>query len=278
MTPFLLSSLIKTALAEDLGQGGDITSLATIPIDHQSRAGFVARGNGVLCGLDVARQVFETVDRSVQCTVQSQDGDQVEAGTVLMTVQGSTRSILQAERVALNFMSHLSGIATATRELVDLVAHTKAKITSTRKTTPGLRALEKYAVRSGGGVNHRVDLSGGILIKDNHIAALGGDIVLAVQRARDYAGPLTKIEVEIDRLDQIAAALQSGADVIMLDNMTPEQLQKSVAMIGGKALTEASGRVNRTTVKAIADSGVDFISVGAITHSAPILDIGLDWL
>ena len=274
----LIIDFIDDALAEDLGQGGDITSLAIIPADHHSIANFVARTHGVVCGLEIAARIFAKIDPSVQFEPKTKDSDEVSAGNLLASARGNTRSILAAERVALNFMSHLSGIATATREMVDLIAHTKAKVASTRKTTPGLRALEKYAVRCGGGVNHRVDLSGGILIKDNHIAALSGNIALAVQRARDYAGPLTKIEVEVDRLDQIDAALNAGADIIMLDNMSPEQLQKAVMIIGNKALVEASGGVNKNTIKAIAETGVDFISVGAITHSAPILDIGLDWL
>lgn len=271
-----LDQVIGVALAEDLGAAGDITSSLTVADDATAVADVVARKEGALAGLRVAARAFALVDPKLEISVLSEDGDSVAPGTSVLRVSGLARGILTAERTALNFLGHLSGVASETRKLVDAVAHTKARICCTRKTTPGLRALEKYAVRCGGGFNHRFGLGDGLLIKDNHIVAAQG-IGPAVSEAKAKAGHMIKIEVEVDRLDQIDAALEGGADVIMLDNMSPKTMAEAVQHIGGRAVTEASGSITLDTVAAVAESGVDVISVGWITHSAPCLDVGLDF-
>lgn len=272
--------LIDLALAEDLGTSGDLTSLATIPQNARSKSAFVARVPGVVAGLPAAELVLSAYDLGIHFTSVVADGTKVEAGTTLATVSGSLQSILAAERIALNFLQRLSGVATLTRKFVDAVAGTNAKILDTRKTTPGWRLLEKYAVRCGGGMNHRVGLYGGIMIKDNHLAGLGGDLKRAVETARAYPGNSgLPVEVEVDTLAQLDQALELKVDIVLLDNMNMEQLRAAVARrnaIGPTVLLEASGGVNLTTVREIAETGVDRISVGALTHSAHALDIGLD--
>ncbi len=273
---FLIDPLLHTALAEDLGRAGDITSMSVVPAGTQMQAALVARRAGVISGLGVARRTFQLMSPDIVFSAKVAEGAPVAPGTVLATIAGDARAMLAAERVALNLSCHLSGIATATAELVEIAArHGAARIVCTRKTTPGLRALEKQAVRAGGGSNHRFGLDDAILIKDNHIAVAGG-VSAALARARAAAGHLVKIEIEVDRLDQLEEALAGGADIVLLDNMGPDLLREAVRMAKGRALTEASGGVTRETVGAIAASGVDLISVGWITHSAPILDIGLD--
>lgn len=271
---FLIAPLIETALREDM-RSGDITTSALIPSGATARARMVFRETGVVCGLDVARLAFQTLDANVVIDMPFGDGAAVEPGQAVLCVSGSAAAILTAERVALNFMQRLSGIATLTRHFVDAVAGTEASIVDTRKTTPGLRLLEKYAVRSGGGSNHRFALDDLILIKDNHVALCGG-IANAVARARSYAGHAVKIEVECDTLEQVGEAVAAQADIILLDNMAPEKLREAVGIIDGRAIAEASGGVNLATVRAIAQSGVNLISVGALTHSVRSLDIGLD--
>jgi len=274
--------LIDLALAEDFGPTGDRTSLATIPESTTSRAAFVARSVGVAAGLPVAAMVCAAVDPSLAFTPLVPDGTRTERGLKLATVSGPLRSVLAAERTALNFMQRLSGVASLTRKFVDASAGFKAKMLDTRKTTPGWRLIEKYAVRCGGGVNHRVGLYDGILIKDNHLAGLGGDVRQAVEAARAYPGNAgLPVEVEVDTLEQLEVALAVRADIVLLDNMTLDQLRTAVTRRDAVAvgvLLEASGNVNLTTVHDIAATGVDRISVGAITHSAPALDIGLDYL
>lgn len=271
----LIEPIVRMALAEDLGRAGDVTSAATVPEGTRAEAALVARRSGVIAGLDLARLAFETLDPDIGFSALVRDGDRVEAGSTLARVAGDGRAILGAERTALNLLCRLSGIASATRDLVDRVAGTKARVTCTRKTTPGLRAIEKYAVRCGGGANHRFGLDDAVLIKDNHVAIAGG-VAAALAHARTSVGHLVKIEVEIDRLDQLDAALAGGADVILLDNMDPRSLAEAVRRIGGQAIAEASGGITPATIAEVAASGVDIISVGWLTHSAPILDIGLD--
>ncbi|MBV1929487.1 MAG: carboxylating nicotinate-nucleotide diphosphorylase [Gammaproteobacteria bacterium] len=268
--------IILNALAEDLGRGGDITTMATIPAGTQTQCVMAVRENGCLAGLNVALRVFQLVDDNLQVDLLKQDGDTVVPGDKILRVTGDARAILMAERVALNFLGRMSGIASKTRQMVDLVVGTDTKICSTRKTTPGLRMFEKYAVTCGGGKMHRLGLDDAVMIKDNHIA-IAGDIKTAILRAKDYIGHTTKIEVEVDTLDQLAEVLKVGVDIILLDNMKPETLRKAVDMIDGRAVAEASGGINLNTVKSVAQSGVDMISVGALTHSAPCLDIGLDY-
>jgi nicotinate-nucleotide pyrophosphorylase (carboxylating) len=273
----LVEALVRRSLDEDLGSGGDITSRAVISADATARAHFVAREGGVLAGVQPASLTFEMVDPTVDFRFAVDEGASVEVGDVVATVEGRTRSILTAERTALNFLSHLSGVATATRTLVDAVSGTDAKICCTRKTTPGLRSLEKQAVRAGGGVNHRFGLGDAILIKDNHVAASGG-VAAAVGAAKERSGPATAIEVEVDTLEQLTEALEAGATAVLLDNMDPSDLRRAVEVNGGRAVLEASGRVTAETVRAIAETGVDYISSGWITHSAPVLDFGLDFV
>lgn len=271
-----LDQVISAALEEDLGVAGDVTSSLTVTAEASAKADIVTRKRGALAGLTVAARVFALVDPELEVDVLANDGDVVEPGAAVLRVAGLARGVLTAERTALNFLGHLSGVASETRKLVDAVAHTKARICCTRKTTPGLRALEKYAVRCGGGFNHRFGLGDGLLIKDNHIIAANG-IGAAVREAKAKAGHMVKIEVEVDRIDQIDAALQGGADVIMLDNMDPSTMAGAVKHIAGRAVVEASGSITLETVAAVAESGVDVISVGWITHSAPCLDVGLDF-
>ena len=273
--------LIELALAEDLGATGDRTSLATIPTSANAAVAFVARSSGVLAGLPAAALVCHAVDPTLTFTVVGPEGSRTERGTTLATVSGSLRSILAAERIALNFLQRLSGVATLTRKFVDAVAGFRAKILDTRKTTPGWRLLEKYAVRMGSGANHRIGLFDGILIKDNHLAGLKGDVRAAVAAARaDPGNAGLPVEVEADTLEQLEHALAVRADIVLLDNMTLDQLQAAVARrdaVAPGVSLEASGGVNLTTVRDIAATGVDRISVGALTHSAPALDIGLDF-
>lgn len=272
----LLKPLVEAALTEDLGRRGDVTSQATIPADMQAQLQIKARQAGVICGMDLARLSFALVDAQIEFAAQVVDGETVAAGTVLAIVSGNARHLLTAERTALNFMTHLSGIATATRQIVDSVAEYPAQITCTRKTIPGLRTVQKYAVRCGGGRNHRLGLDDAILIKDNHIA-IAGDIKTAIQQAQDFAGHLIPIEVEVDTLVQLEQALEAGVSLVLLDNMSPEILSKAVAMCKGRAKTEASGGITPETVQAVAETGVDFIAMGYLTHSTTALDIGLDF-
>ena len=272
----LLKPLVKAALTEDLGRRGDVTSQATIPADMQAQLQIKARQAGVICGMDLARLSFALVDAQIEFIAQVVDGETVAAGTVLAIVSGNARHLLTAERTALNFMTHLSGIATATRQIVDSVAEYPAQITCTRKTIPGLRTVQKYAVRCGGGRNHRLGLDDAILIKDNHIA-IAGDIKTAIQQAQDFAGHLIPIEVEVDTLEQLEQALDAGVSLVLLDNMSPETLSKAVTMCKGRAKTEASGGITPETVQAVAETGVDFIAMGYLTHSTTALDIGLDF-
>jgi nicotinate-nucleotide pyrophosphorylase (carboxylating) len=281
MTPvplarIIVEPLVRAALVEDLGRAGDLTTDAIVPAGLAARAALVARETGVVAGLDLAKLAFELVDPNIAMQVAIDDGATVAPGGVIAWVSGPARGILTTERTALNFLGHLSGIASATASIVAAVQGTKAKIDCTRKTTPGLRAVEKYAVRAGGGANHRFGLDDAILIKDNHIAIAGG-IAQALRRARAAAGHLVKIEVEVENLDQLKEALGEGADAVLLDNMTLDRLAKAVAIVDGHAMTEASGRVTPKSATAVAATGVDLISVGWLTHSAPILDIGLDF-
>jgi len=271
----MLEPLVRAALLEDLGRAGDVTSNAVIGPHFKWGGALVARQPGIVAGLDLARLAFRLLDPTCSFDVEVPDGGTAKLGGVIARVRGRARELLAAERTALNFLCHLSGIATATRSLVDAIKHTKARICCTRKTTPGLRMIEKYAVRAGGGSNHRFGLDDAILIKDNHIRAAGG-IAAAVRQAREAAGHLIKIELEVDRLDQVAEAISTPIDALMLDNMEPPELKKAVDLVSGRFIIEASGRVTAANVQAIATTGVDIISVGWITHSAPILDIGLD--
>ena len=273
----LVERAVSEALAEDLGLVGDVTTNATIPAGTTARAVIAARRAGVVCGNALAEQAFRALDPSIVYKVLKPDGASAGPGDVIAEISGPARAILTGERVALNFMGRMSGIATLTQRYVAAVAGTKASIVDTRKTTPGLRAFEKYAVRCGGGHNHRIGLFDAVLIKDNHIAAAGG-IAAAVEAARGACGHMVKIEVEVDTLAQLEAVMAYEVDAVLLDNMTPQMLQQAVAIVAGRALTEASGGVTLETVATIARSGVDLISVGALTHSAPVLDLGLDFI
>ena len=271
----LIIGAVKAALDEDLGRAGDITSAATIPAEATATAAFVARKPGVVSGLPIAECTFREVDPSILFLPELRDGDPVAAGGVIARVEGNARGILAAERVALNYLCHLSGIATATAALVERVAHTKARILDTRKTTPGLRVFEKYAVRCGGGANHRFGLHDAVLIKDNHIAVAGG-VAEAIRKARAAVGAGVKVEVEVGSLAELDEAMSERPDIVMLDNMSLDDMREAVRVVAGRAVTEASGNVTLETVAAIAETGVDTISSGWITHSAPALDIGLD--
>ncbi|MDX2223503.1 MAG: carboxylating nicotinate-nucleotide diphosphorylase [Rhodospirillaceae bacterium] len=273
----LIDDVIRRALAEDLGDAGDITTAAIIAPGSVSRAVIAARKPGTIAGLNMAARVFDLLGGGVTATPAVTDGDSVDGGAVLMHLAGATATILSGERVALNLLGRMSGVATATARIVRAVAGTSARICCTRKTIPGLRALEKYAVRCGGGINHRFGLYDAVLIKDNHIAAAGG-VAAAIKAAQAKVGHMVKIEVEVDTLDQLDAALAAGADVVLLDNMSPAQLKEAVGRAHGRAVTEASGSVTADTAPAIAAAGVDLISVGWITHSAPCLDVGLDFI
>ena len=276
LSPLAIQDAVKRALDEDLGRAGDVTSSATLPEGIAAKAKLVARKAGTIAGLPCAARAFRTLAPNINLHAKARDGDSVIAGTTLAVIEGPAIAILSGERVALNFLGHLSGIATLTAAYAAKIAHTKAKITDTRKTTPGLRALEKYAVRCGGGVNHRFGLDDAVLIKDNHIAVAGG-VGKALDAARAAVGHLVKVEIEVDTLDQLKQVLANGkADVVLLDNMDTKTLRDAVALCKGKIVTEASGGVTLETVAAIAKTGVDVISSGALTHSAPSLDVALD--
>ena len=276
MLPHLLfEKSVKEALLEDLGRAGDITSEAIFNKNIKIEATLVARKCGVLCGTATALTAFQLIDPEIKYDNILIDTALVNSGDIIARINGSATSILAAERVALNFLSHLSGISTLTAKYVSQISHTHAKICDTRKTTPNLRALEKYAVSCGGGVNHRFGLDDAILIKDNHIAVAGG-VAAALRAAKQKIGHLVKIEIEVDTLDQLHEALSEGVDVVLLDNMSIPQLAEAVRMINKQALSEASGGISLDTVAAVAETGVNLISVGALTHSAPVLDVGLD--
>ncbi|MBW8727989.1 MAG: carboxylating nicotinate-nucleotide diphosphorylase [Inquilinus limosus] len=272
----LVEPVVRAALAEDLGRAGDITSAAVIPPEARMRGAIAARQPGTVAGTDAAALAFRLLDPAIAITILKPDGSRVAPGDAVIRIDGPARPILAAERVALNLLCRLSGVATATATLVAAARPHKARIACTRKTTPGLRVLEKHAVRAGGGVNHRFGLDDAVLIKDNHIAVAGG-VRPAIARARAAIGHLVRIEVEVDTLGQLDEALAEGIDAVLLDNMTPDQLREAVRRVDGRVVTEASGRVTAETVPAIAATGVDLISAGWITHSAPILDLGLDW-
>jgi nicotinate-nucleotide pyrophosphorylase (carboxylating) len=272
----LVEPVVRAALLEDLGRAGDLTTDAIVPPTARARTALVARQRGVVAGLGAASMAFRLVDPSIVIAIERPDGTPLAPGDRIATIAGPARGMLTAERVALNFLGHLSGVASGAATLVEAVRGHKAHICCTRKTMPGLRALQKYAVRVGGGMNHRFGLDDGVLIKDNHVAVAGG-IRPAILAARRGVGHLVKIEVEVDTLDQLEEALATGVDAVLLDNMTPDQLATAVRMIDGRALAEASGRITPQTAPAIAASGVDLISAGWLTHSASVLDIGLDW-
>jgi nicotinate-nucleotide pyrophosphorylase (carboxylating) len=271
-----IDALVRSALLED-GAFNDLTTIATVVSDRRARATLTARQKGVVAGVPLALEAFRLLDPKVTIRVDFEDGSPVNPGDAVLFVSGHARGLLSAERVALNFIQRLSGVATLTCRYVDAIAGTRATIIDTRKTTPGWRALEKYAVRAGGGTNHRMDLSSAVLIKDNHLAAVDGDVQKAVERARDLAPQGTKIEVECDRIEQVDAAVRAEADIILLDNMSNDDMRRCVELVQGRAILEASGGVNLSTVRGIAETGVDWISVGALTHSAPALDLGLDF-
>ncbi|MBS7702344.1 carboxylating nicotinate-nucleotide diphosphorylase [Chelatococcus asaccharovorans] len=275
LNPLTVRDAVAAALAEDLGRAGDITTNACIPAGTPAALVIASRAKGVISGVDLAQEAFRQIDPGVTFAADVRDGGSVEPGTVVARVSGPARSILSAERVALNFMGRMSGIASLTARYVERVAHTRARIVDTRKTTPLLRAFEKHAVRSGGGMNHRFGLDDAVLIKDNHIA-VAGSIAAALRAAKAHAGHMVKIEIEVDTLAQLVEVLDEGADVVLLDNMSPTLLRQAVEMVGGRMLTEASGGINLDTVAAVAETGVDMISVGALTHSAPVMDLGLD--
>jgi nicotinate-nucleotide pyrophosphorylase (carboxylating) len=272
----LVEPIVRRALEEDLGRGGDLTTDLIVSAGRHGPAKIVTRQSGVLAGIIAADCAFRLVDISLRFEPAAMDGQAVAAGDVIAHIDGSARGVLTAERVALNFIGHLSGVATATRTLVDAVVGTKARIVCTRKTIPGMRALEKYAVRCGGGFNHRFGLDDAILIKDNHVAVAGG-IPSAVERVRRGLGHMVRIEIEVDTLAQLDEALALGVDTILLDNMTIEEMKQAAALAHGRAILEASGGVTAASVRAIAETGIDYISVGAITHSARSLDVALDF-
>ena len=274
--PLLLEPIVRRALEEDLGRSGDVTSELVVPARSRAKALLLTREPGRIAGLICAEAAFRLLDATLEFRLDARDGGDAEAGASLATLQGSARGILAGERVALNFVGRLSGVATQTRALADAIAGTKARIVCTRKTTPGLRLLEKYAVRCGGGFNHRFGLDDAVLIKDNHILVAGG-LAPALERARDGAGHMMTIEVEVESLDQLEEALRLGVDTILLDNMSTDDLKRAVEMTKGRAVLEASGNVTLATVRAIAETGVDYVSSGAITHSAPCLDVTVDF-
>jgi nicotinate-nucleotide pyrophosphorylase (carboxylating) len=271
----MIEPAVRAALLEDLGRAGDLTTEACVPETATAQAQFAARVPGSIAGLSIAATAFRLIDPAIIFTPKIQDGARVSPGDTIASLSGPARGILTAERVALNFLGHLSGIATATRGIADAIAHTTCRVVCTRKTTPNLRAFEKYAVLCGGGANHRFGLDDAILIKDNHIAIAGG-VTAALTRAKSRAGHLVKIELEVDTLAQLEEALSIGVDAVLLDNMSPDQLRQAVSLVNGRAVTEASGRITPDTAPAIAETGVDMISVGWLTHSVKTLDIGLD--
>ncbi|WP_343564610.1 carboxylating nicotinate-nucleotide diphosphorylase [Kiloniella sp. b19] len=273
---FLVEDAVRSALKEDLGMAGDLTTEAIIPRDAKLEATVIARKDGCLAGQDFVLTAMAMMDSSVTAEVLVTDGSKCTAGEELTRLSGPARSILSAERVGLNFMGRLSGIATTTQQIIDAVGNLPVRVTCTRKTTPGLRAFEKYAVRCGGGHNHRFGLFDAVMIKDNHVAAVGGKIGDAIKAAREAVGHLVKIELEVDTLEQLEQALPFGPDVVLLDNMTPETLKEAVRLVKGRAITEASGSITPQTARAYAESGVDVLSLGWLTHSAPNFDVGLD--
>ncbi len=272
----MIEPLVRMALLEDLGRAGDLTTDAIVPAGRRATTLLVARQPGVVAGLDLARLAFQLIDPAIEIHIERNDGRILLPGDVVATITGPARGILTAERVALNFLCRLSGIATATASVVAAVRATKTKIVCTRKTTPGLRAVEKYAVRLGGGSNHRFGLDDAVLIKDNHVA-IAGSVTKALKRAKNGVGHLVKVELEVDTLDQLREALDHGVDAVLLDNMDPATLMEAVAMVAGRAVTEASGRITPATAPQIAATGVDLISIGWLTHSVSVLDIGLDF-
>jgi nicotinate-nucleotide pyrophosphorylase (carboxylating) len=272
----MIEPLVRMALLEDLGRAGDLTTDAIVPVAHRATTLLVARQSGVVAGLDLARLAFQLIDPAIEMGIERNDGAVLAPGDVIAAISGPARGILTAERVALNLLCRLSGIATATASVVAAVRDYKADIVCTRKTTPGLRAIEKYAVRVGGGSNHRFGLDDAVLIKDNHVA-IAGSVTEALKRAKQGVGHLVKIELEVDTLDQLREALDHGVDAVLLDNMDPETLTTAVAMVAGRAVTEASGRITPATAPSIAATGVDLISIGWLTHSVSVLDIGLDF-
>jgi nicotinate-nucleotide pyrophosphorylase (carboxylating) len=276
VSPLEIEAAVLRALEEDLGRAGDITSIATVPEDTNGRAVLAARQTGVISGLPLVVAAFRRLAPEIEIAPHARDGATIKSGSKLMTISGNARAILGAERTALNFLGHLSGIATATATFAQRIAHTKARVVCTRKTTPGLRALEKYAVRCGGGYNHRFGLDDAILIKDNHVAVAGG-IKAVLRRAKQSAGHLVKIEIEVDSLDQLKDVLDVGlADVVLIDNFDLESMRKAVALVAGRLVIEASGGITLDSAAAIAETGVDYLSSGALTHSVQNLDVGLD--
>ena len=276
ISPLEVEAAVERALEEDLGRAGDVTSIATVPEETCGRAIVVARKPGVVSGLPFVEAAFRRLSPQIEIDAFTRDGTAITAGAKLMTVEGNARAILAAERTALNFAGHMSGIATATAEFVKRIAHTRARIVCTRKTTPGLRAVEKYAVRCGGGYNHRFGLDDAILIKDNHIAVAGG-IRAVLTRAKAAAGHLVKIEIEVDSLEQLEEVLKVGlADVVLIDNFDLDSMRRAVAMVAGRLIIEASGGITLDSAAAIAETGVDYLSSGSLTHSVQNLDIGLD--
>ncbi|MDR2011830.1 MAG: carboxylating nicotinate-nucleotide diphosphorylase [Rhodanobacter sp.] len=273
----MIEPLVRAALIEDLGRAGDVTTDAIVPLETRTKTALVARQAGVLAGLDLALLAFRLIDPAIAIQIERRDGGRLMPGDVIAHVAGPARGILTAERVALNFLCHLSGVASATAGMVEAVKGHKARITCTRKTLPGLRAVQKYAVRLGGGANHRFGLDDAVLIKDNHIAVAGG-IRPAIERARAAIGHLVKIEIEVDDLAQLEEVMAVGVDAVLLDNMSPQMLRAAVAMVAGRAVTEASGRIMPSMAADIAATGVDLISAGWLTHSATVLDIGLDFV
>jgi nicotinate-nucleotide pyrophosphorylase (carboxylating) len=272
----MIEPAVRAALLEDLGRAGDLTTDAIVPAGAQTRTVLMARQAGVVAGLDFAAAAFRLIDPAIEIEVARPDGSRLRQGDVIATISGPARGILTAERTALNFLCHLSGVASATRGIADAILGTRARVCCTRKTMPGLRFAQKYAVRAGGGSNHRFGLDDAVLIKDNHVAIAGG-VRPAVERARANVGHLVKIELEVDTLAQLEEALTLKVDAVLLDNMGPDMLRQAVGMVDGRAITEASGRIRPDTAPAIAASGVDLLSVGWLTHSATVLDIGLDW-
>jgi len=277
LPPIMIESVVTAALLEDLGRAGDITTDAIVPADALTETALIARQAGVVAGLDFALSAFRLIDPAIDVIIDRPDGTRLAPGDRIAVIKGPARGILTGERTALNFLCHLSGVASATRGIVDAIAGTRAQVCCTRKTMPGLRAAQKYAIRVGGGSNHRFGLDDAVLIKDNHVAIAGG-VRAAVERARAHVGHMIKIELEVDTLVQLEEALRLGVDAVLLDNMGPETLHVAVAMVDGRAITEASGRIRPDTAPAIAASGVDLLSVGWLTHSATVLDVGLDHL
>ena len=272
----MIEPMVRAALLEDLGRAGDITTDAIVPASSRGRTALVARQDGVVAGLDIALLAFRLIDPDIRAEIAAPDGTRLAKGGVIATIAGPTRGILTAERVALNFLCHLSGIASATASVVAAIRDTQTRVVCTRKTMPGLRAVQKYAVRVGGGFNHRFGLDDGVLIKDNHIAA-AGSIAQAMARTRAAIGHLVKIELEVDTLAQLEEALALGVDAVLLDNMSNDEMRRAVALVAGRAVTEASGRITPETAVEVAATGVDLLSSGALTHSVRTLDIGLDW-